>query len=425
MFSSLMFLLLISSSINTLGIQLSPPTSIPKSFSLPMYRKDQLAKKDMARFHHTATSDEETSYRTSLYDLGSEYAVYLSVGDPPQSNAFLVDTGSELLWMQCEPCRQCFNQTDSLLIFDPFDSLSYKEINCNSAQCHHHKSFIKGCNDSKCRYEYNYADKSYSHGKIITEMLTFSLDGDPVENIVMGCGNDNAGVYSGVYNGILGLGPGSYSLINQMRVTNFSFCLPGPNFFKSTTLDMFYTGPDKKTTIIAPLFRNPFTTYHYVGFKGISLNNEMVPIPSFNWDPNYNHGVIIDSGTVMTRIPRNAYNIFLKAFLDFTTDDMIPTEPPKDHVDLTCFSTWPEKYSVPEIKFHFTSTSSLTLTTMQVFTFDTIENRIGEETKLLVCLGFVPMDIGFTILGSKQLQGTRQTFDMVNSKLKLTPNECY
>jgi hypothetical protein len=214
------------------------------------------------------------------------------------------------------------------------------------------------------------------------------------------------------------------------------------------------------------LLFNPYYSFHYLGFKGISLDNEMVPIPSFNWDSDDNRGVIMDSGTVLTRIPRNAYNIFgnglehwsrcdadtwpkldtchacngssalehwrqagsnifIKTFLDFTTNDMIQAEPPKNLEDCTCFSTLPQSNSVPEVKFHFTSTSSLTLTTLQVYMFTTYTNPIGEETKLLVCIGFIPTDSGFTILGSKQLQGTRQTYDLINMKLKLTPGDCY
>ena len=313
LFSCLMFFLtcfFISSPINTLA---------SRSISIPLYQRNT------TRFKYMVTSDENKFHHTSLYNmLKGNYVVYSMFGFPPQRNALLVDTGSDLLWLQCKPCITCFNQSE--LLYDPSESLSYKEIDCNSSKCYHEQNFIDNCEATiygtskrSCRFEYFYNDKSYSRGKMITETMAFLIDGNPMENpednITMGCANDNKGIHSGDYSGILGLGRGHYSLISQLKVSSFSFCLSGPNFMTASTLDLFYTGPNKNTTIIAPLLlnqRNP--SLYYVGFKGISLNDKMVPIPSFYWDiiPNSSQGVIMDSGSFLTSIPINAYKIFQK-----------------------------------------------------------------------------------------------------------------
>jgi hypothetical protein len=425
LFSSLMFFLtcfFISSPINTLASCL---------ISIPLYQRN------VARSNYMVTSDENKLHRSSLYNmLKGNYVVYSMFGFPPQRNALLVDTGNDLLWLQCKPCINCFNQSE--LLYDPFESLSYKEIDCNSSKCYHEQNFIDDCEATiygtskrSCRFEYFYDDKSSSCDKMITETMSFLIDGNPMknpeDNITMGCANINKGIHSGDYSGILGLGRGRYSLISQLKVSSFSFCLSGPNFMTASTLDLFYTGLNKNTTIIAPLLLNQFnSSFYYIGFKGISLNDKMVPIPSSYWDiiPNSSQGVIMDSGSFLTSIPINAYKIFRKRFLEFTTNNMILADLPIDIFD-TCFSTSPLGYRLPEVKFHFTDTSSLTLMTLQVFEFFPYQDPITKEEELVACLAFVPNYNENTIIGSKLLQGTRQTFDLVHMNIKFTPKDCY
>nr|XP_023879014.1 protein ASPARTIC PROTEASE IN GUARD CELL 1-like [Quercus suber]POE77321.1 protein aspartic protease in guard cell 1 [Quercus suber] len=257
---------------------------------------------------------------------------------------------------------------------------------------------------------------------MITETLGFFSDVRPLENILVGCANNNLGHFDEETSGILGLGLGYYSLINQLKVTNFSFCLPGPDFIYGSTLDMFYTEPEKDTTITLPLLLNPLHPSHYfVGFQGISLNNQMVPIPSSYWefstDPesNIDGGVLVDSGASVSWMPTQVYEIFSSNFVQLT--NMIQEEPPDSTKFDTCFSTRSTSRRVPEVKFHFTNTYSLILTMKQLFWRYSLQNKPD-----IPCLDFHHgLGFGFTIIGSKQLQGTRQTYDLVNMNLKLTP----
>nr|XP_023892757.1 protein ASPARTIC PROTEASE IN GUARD CELL 1-like [Quercus suber]POE60449.1 protein aspartic protease in guard cell 1 [Quercus suber] len=261
---------------------------------------------------------------------------------------------------------------------------------------------------------------------MITETLGFFSDVRPLENILVGCANNNLGHFDEETSGILGLGLGYYSLINQLKVTNFSFCLPGPDFIYGSTLDMFYTEPEKDTTITLPLLLNPLHPSHYfVGFQGISLNNQMVPIPSSYWefstDPesNIDGGVLVDSGASVSWMPTQVYEIFSSNFVQLT--NMIQEEPTDSTKFDTCFSTRSTSRSVPEVKFHFTNTYSLTLTMEQLFWRYSLQNKPD-----MLCLAFHHgLGFGFTNIGSKQLQGARQTYDLVNMNLKLAPNEYY
>ncbi|ESR64359.1 hypothetical protein CICLE_v10010208mg, partial [Citrus x clementina] len=160
--------------------------------------------------------------------------MHLSIGSPPVDIYGSVDTGSDLVWTQCEPCpqSQCFRQEASL--FDPKKSSTYNSISCFSFQC-----VIAGtnCSEGDCIYSLAYGrglHGSFSSGNIATETLTFgSTSGKPLEmpKIIFGCGHNNSESPNTPSNqtGTIGLGPGSSSLISQMATSiagKFSYCLP-------------------------------------------------------------------------------------------------------------------------------------------------------------------------------------------------------
>ncbi|GAU43732.1 hypothetical protein TSUD_365820, partial [Trifolium subterraneum] len=151
-----------------------------------------------------------------------------SVGTPPFNIYGIVDTGSDIVWLQCEPCEQCYNQTTP--IFNPSKSSSYKNIHCASDLC---KSVRRSsCNEQAlCEYTIQYGDKSHSAGDISIETLTLdSTTGHSVSfpKTVIGCGHSNTGTFRGAASGIVGLGIGPVSLTTQLKSSiggKFSYCL--------------------------------------------------------------------------------------------------------------------------------------------------------------------------------------------------------
>jgi hypothetical protein len=64
-----------------------------------------------------------------------EYAMTLYLGTPTQKFVLLVDTGSDLVWVQCKPCtspNKCYREADPF--FDPSASSSYSPVPCNNTQ---------------------------------------------------------------------------------------------------------------------------------------------------------------------------------------------------------------------------------------------------------------------------------------------------
>jgi hypothetical protein len=61
-----------------------------------------------------------------------EYAMTLYLGTPVQKFVLIVDTGSDLVWVQCKPCTSpdsCYPEADPL--FDPSASSSYAPVPCS------------------------------------------------------------------------------------------------------------------------------------------------------------------------------------------------------------------------------------------------------------------------------------------------------
>jgi hypothetical protein len=62
--------------------------------------------------------------------IGGEYVISIFFGTPPQQFTGLVDTGSDLVWLQCGPCVQCFPNHPHP-VFDPSTSSSESYIPCS------------------------------------------------------------------------------------------------------------------------------------------------------------------------------------------------------------------------------------------------------------------------------------------------------
>lgn len=63
----------------------------------------------------------------------AEYVMKISLGTPAQDRIAIVDTGSDLVWLQCQCGSNCQTQTDAL--FDPTASTSYSAVPCTDSLC--------------------------------------------------------------------------------------------------------------------------------------------------------------------------------------------------------------------------------------------------------------------------------------------------
>ncbi|WOL09453.1 hypothetical protein Cni_G18206 [Canna indica] len=363
--------------------------------------------------------------------MGSgEYFSRVGVGNPARALYMVLDTGSDVSWIQCQPCADCYQQSDP--VFDPTASSSYSPLSCDSSQCR--SLDVSACRNSSssslyspsagssgegnCLYQVSYGDGSYTVGDFATETMTLG-GSDPVSGVAIGCGHDNEGLFVGAA-GLLALGGGSLSFPSQISARSFSYCLVDRDSPASSTLDLNVATAQAAAgapAVTAPLLRNRrLATFYYVGLTGISVGGQMLTIPpsAFAMDESGSGGVIVDSGTAVTRLQSAAYTALRDAFQAGTAS--LPSTSGVSLFD-TCYDLSSRtSVEVPTVAFHFSGRRELRLPAKNYL--------IPVDSAGTYCLAFAPTSAPLSIIGNVQQQGTRVSFDLENSLVGFTPNKC-
>ncbi|KAJ4713354.1 Aspartic protease in GUARD CELL-like protein [Melia azedarach] len=338
-----------------------------------------------------------------------EYFSRVGVGSPPKQFSMVLDTGSDINWLQCQPCTDCYQQSDP--IFDPRASSTYRPLSCNAPQCG--SLDVSACRANRCLYQVSYGDGSYTVGEFVMETVSFGNSG-AMNGVALGCGHDNEGLFVGAA-GLLGLGGGSLSLTNQIKAKSFAYCLVDRDSTKSGTLE--FNSAQAGDLVTAPLIRSKkIDTFYYVGLTGFSVGGHVVQIPPslFQMDDSGAGGIIVDCGTAITRLQTQAYNSLRDSFVKLT-----PNLKSTSGVALfdTCydFSGLPS-VKVPTLSFHFAGGKSLDLPAKNYL--------IPVDSDGTFCFAFAPTTSSMSIIGNVQQQGTRVSFDLANNRVGFSPNKC-
>ncbi|KAL0429709.1 UNVERIFIED_CONTAM: Aspartyl protease family protein [Sesamum radiatum] len=345
------------------------------------------------------------------------YIVTVALGG--RNLTVIVDTGSDLTWVQCQPCRLCYSQPEPL--FNPFISPSYQSVQCNSQPCHTLQfatgnSGLCGNNAPTCNYVVTYGDGSYSHGELGSDHLV--LGTTPVENFVFGCGRNNKGLF-GAASGLMGLGRSDLSLISQTSNVFggvFSYCLPDSDATASGSLILGNdTSVYKNTTPISytRLVPNPqLSSFYVLNLIGTSVGGVALSSPSFG-----KGGILIDSGTVITRLPPSIYEAikaeFLKQFSGY------PPAPSFSILE-TCFnlSAYAE-VNIPTLKLWFEGDGQMSVDVSGMF-------YIVKRDASQVCLALASLayedEIG--IIGNYQQRNTRVIYDTQQMQVGFAREMC-
>ncbi|ONI09112.1 hypothetical protein PRUPE_5G218800 [Prunus persica] len=369
-----------------------------------------IKKSDLEPMHTEIRPEDLSTPVVSGVSQGSgEYFTRIGVGTPAKSLYMVLDTGSDINWLQCEPCSDCYQQTDP--VFNPTGSSTYRPVTCDSAQCH--SLHVSACRADKCLYQVSYGDGSYTVGDFVTETVSFGNSG-AIHNVGLGCGHDNEGLFVGAA-GLLGLGGGALSLPSQFKATSFSYCLVNRDSSTSSTLEFNSAPPSDSVT--APLLKDSrVETFYYVGLKGFSVGGQPVSVPPsvFEVDESGNGGIIVDSGTAITRLQTEAYNSLRDAFKRLTRD--LPSASGFALFD-TCYDlSSRSRVQVPTVSFLFADGKSLSLPAKNYL--------IPVDSAGTFCFAFAPTSSSPSIIGNVQQQGTRVSYDLANNRVGFSPNKC-
>ena len=91
------------------------------------------------------------------------------MGTLPRYAYMMVDTCSDIMWIQCFLCNKFYTQIDPP--FNPKDSSSYSHVPCATTLCK--KLDMSGCKNNRyCEYQISYGDVYFTVGDFSTKTLT-------------------------------------------------------------------------------------------------------------------------------------------------------------------------------------------------------------------------------------------------------------
>nr|XP_018683320.1 PREDICTED: aspartic proteinase-like protein 2 isoform X2 [Musa acuminata subsp. malaccensis] len=289
------------------------------------------------------------------------YFAEIGIGMPSKKYYVQVDTGSDILWVNCISCKRCPRKSDlgvELTLYDPKASGSGSLVSCQEKFCVSTYGDIPGCEASlPCQYSVIYGDGSSTSGYFVTDTIQYNqVSGNhqtkPVNaSVTFGCGaqqSGDLGSSSEALDGILGFGQSNSSMISQLASSGkvskiFAHCLDTINGGGIFTIG-HVVQPKVKTTPLVP------DQPHYnVNLKAIEVGGAFLQLPTDLFDTGDKKGTIIDSGTTLSYLPEVAYNALMNAVLSNRPDLNFFT-----NQDFRCFRyTGSVDDGFPEVVFHF------------------------------------------------------------------------
>ncbi|OEL19162.1 Aspartyl protease family protein [Dichanthelium oligosanthes] len=336
------------------------------------------------------------------------YVTQLGLGTPATSYAMVVDTGSSLTWLQCSPCVvSCHRQAGPL--YDPRASSSYASVPCSASQCDELQTATlnpSACSVSNvCIYQASYGDSSFSVGYLSKDTVSFGSSSFP--NFYYGCGQDNEGLF-GRSAGLIGLARNKLSLFYQLVPSlgySFSYCLPTSASTGYLSIGSYNPGKHSYTPMASSSLD---ASLYFVTLSGMSVGGSPLAVSPSEYT---SVPTIIDSGTVITRLPTSVYTALSKAVAAAMSG--MARAPAFSILD-TCFQGQASQLRVPAVVMVFAGGASLKLATRNVLI------DVDDST---TCLAFAPTD-STAIIGNTQQQTFSVVYDVAQSRIGFAAGGC-
>ncbi|KAL6178719.1 hypothetical protein ACLB2K_050237 [Fragaria x ananassa] len=331
-----------------------------------------------SRFTHAATTP---TIESTVISSSGEYLKNVSIGTPPVQLLGIADTGSDLIWTQCKPCKQCFYQNPPL--FDPAHSSTYKTLPCQSSSCSDLDQATCAATTSgqdTCQYSYRYGDRSYTHGSL------------SVETFIVG------------------------DLSKPTNGGKFSYCLV-PTAAKSDVASKISFGSASIVsgagTVSTSLVSKQPNTFYYLTLKAISVGEKKVLYKSLSNKAvaGSEGNIIIDSGTTLTLLPPGFHDEVVAALEVAINAERVSD--PRGVLSL-CFKSKKDDIGVPVITAHFSGGADVKLNALNTFA------RVEDD---MVCFTMIPAD-DVAIFGNLAQINFLVGYDLNEGTVSFKPTDC-
>ncbi|KQJ99477.1 aspartic proteinase-like protein 2 isoform X2 [Brachypodium distachyon] len=360
------------------------------------------------------------------------YFTQIGIGTPSKGYYVQVDTGSDILWVNCISCDSCPRKSGlgiDLTLYDPTASASSKTVTCGQEFC---ATATNGgvppscAANSPCQYSITYGDGSSTTGFFVADFLQYDqVSGDGQTNlanasVTFGCGAKIGGALGSsnvALDGILGFGQANSSMLSQLtsagKVTKiFSHCLDtvnGGGIFAIGNV----VQPKVKTTPLVPGM-----PHYNVVLKTIDVGGSTLQLPTNIFDiGGGSRGTIIDSGTTLAYLPEVVYKAVLSAVFSNHPDVTL-----KNVQDFLCFQySGSVDNGFPEVTFHFDGDLPLV-----VYPHD----YLFQNTEDVYCVGFQSGGVqskdgkDMVLLGDLALSNKLVVYDLENQVIGWTNYNC-
>nr|BAD12880.1 putative chloroplast nucleoid DNA-binding protein cnd41 [Oryza sativa Japonica Group]BAD13000.1 putative chloroplast nucleoid DNA-binding protein cnd41 [Oryza sativa Japonica Group] len=332
----------------------------------------------------------------------------MGLGTPATQYVMVVDTGSSLTWLQCSPCLvSCHRQSGP--VFNPKSSSTYASVGCSAQQCSDLPSATlnpSACSSSNvCIYQASYGDSSFSVGYLSKDTVSFGSTSLP--NFYYGCGQDNEGLF-GRSAGLIGLARNKLSLLYQLAPSlgySFTYCLPSSSSSGYLSLGSYNPGQYSYTPMVSSSLDD---SLYFIKLSGMTVAGNPLSVSSSAYS---SLPTIIDSGTVITRLPTSVYSALSKA----VAAAMKGTSRASAYSILdTCFKGQASRVSAPAVTMSFAGGAALKLSA---------QNLLVDVDDSTTCLAFAPARSA-AIIGNTQQQTFSVVYDVKSSRIGFAAGGC-
>ena len=266
---------------------------------------------------------------------------------------------------------------------------------------------------STCLYGVTYSNTTFSVGFLAKETLT-TTSSDVLQGFLFGCGQRNRFPNGGRAAGVLGLGRGWFSLVSQTANKNkkvFSYCLPSSD--ESTGYLKFGSANLPSSIKYTPMSKS-FDGTHYYGLDmiDIGVGGEKLSIDRSVFSTS---GTVIDSASLITRLPPAAYGRVRNAFEAKMTK--YPKASAFENLG-TCYDfSGNATVVMPTISLYFNGGVEMPIDARGILYF----NKISQA-----CLAFAKNgdDNDVMILGNFQQKGYEVVYDDANGRVGFATGRC-
>ncbi|KAE9604965.1 putative nepenthesin [Lupinus albus] len=298
------------------------------------------------------------------------YYAKIGIGTPAKDYYLQVDTGSDIMWVNCIHCKECPTTTGlgiDLTLYNIKESSSGKFVPCDQPFCKDIKEgLISRCTgNSTCQYQEIYGDGSSTAGYFVKDIVLYDqVSGDLQTSlangsIIFGCGARQSGDLSSsnkeALDGILGFGKANSSMISQLASSGqvkkmFAHCLNGGNGG-----GIFAIGHVVQPQVnVTPLL--PDQPHYSVNMTAVQVGHTFLSLPTDASEQGDIKGTIIDSGTTLAYLPEGIYDPLVYKIISQQPNLKVQTL----HDEYTCFHySGSVDDGFPTVTFYFQNGLSL------------------------------------------------------------------